>query len=257
VSVLASNALALACLLVPLWLVSVRVRNAGIVDPFWSILFLLVAANSVRLTGMTPGKALLLVAVGIWALRLWIHLLVRAWGQPEDPRYATFRRRYGPDRYWWVSLFQVFALQGALALVVSAPLAVGGAAPPPDPVSWWDGAGLALVAVGLGFEVVGDEQLRRFRADPTKHGRVLDTGLFRWTRHPNYFGEAVLQWGFWVMVLDAPWGWATAFGPAVMTLLLLRVSGVSMLDRHLVRSRPGYADYMARTSAFLPRRPRG
>lgn len=253
--VLLSNAAVLACLLVPLWLVSVRLRNAGIVDPFWSVLFLVVAANSIRLTGATPGKWLLLAAVAVWALRLFVHLLRRAWGQPEDPRYAGFRRRYGPQRYWWVSLFQVFVLQGALALVASAPLAVGGAAPAPDPVSALDLVGLVVVAVGLGLEWVADVQLRRFRSDPASRGTVLDTGLFRYSRHPNYFGEAVLQWGFWVMVLDAPWGWATAVGPALMTFLLVRVSGVAMLDRHLARSRPGYAEYMARTSAFVPRRP--
>ena len=121
-SVLASNALVLAALLVPLWVVSVRMRNASIVDPWWSILFLLVAANSVRLTGMTPGKVLLLTVVALWAIRLWAYLLRRNWGKPEDPRYAAFRAHYGPERYWWVSLFQVFALQGMLALAVSAPL---------------------------------------------------------------------------------------------------------------------------------------
>lgn len=253
---LASNALVLAALLVPLWVVSVRMRNASIVDPWWSILFLLVLLNSVRLTGVTPGKGLLLAVVALWAVRLWAYLLRRSWGGPEDPRYAAFRDHYGPQRYWWVSLFQVFALQGALALVVSAPLAVGGAAAGPDPISVTDGIGLVMFAVGFGVEVVGDGQLRRFRADPASRGRVLDTGLFRYTRHPNYFGEAVLQWGFWVMVLDVPWGWATAFGPALMTFLLVRVSGVSMLDKHLIGSRPGYERYMARTSAFVPRPPR-
>jgi steroid 5-alpha reductase family enzyme len=205
-SVLASNALVLAGLLVPLWAVSVRMRNASIVDPWWSILFLLVLANSVRLTGMTAGKGLLLVVVTLWAVRLWAYLLRRNWGMPEDPRYAAFRAHYGPQRYWWVSLFQVFALQGLLALAVSAPLAVGGAAGGPDPISSTDWVGLAVFTVGFGFEVVGDGQLRRFRADPASRGRVLDAGLFRYTRHPNYFGEAVLQWGFWVMVLDVPWG---------------------------------------------------
>jgi steroid 5-alpha reductase family enzyme len=256
-SVLASNAVVVALLLVPLWVVSVRMRNASIVDPWWSILFLVVAVNSARLTGLTPGKGLLVAVVALWAIRLWAYLLRRDWGKPEDPRYAAFRAHYGPERYWWVSLFQVFALQGVLALAVSTPLAVGGAAAPPDPISASDWIGLAVFAVGFGFEVIGDEQLRRFRADPASRGRVLDSGLFRFTRHPNYFGEAVLQWGFWVLVLDVPWGWATAFGPALMTFLLVRVSGVSMLDKHLIDSRPGYEQYMARTSAFVPRPPRG
>lgn len=243
-------------LMTALWVVSVRLRDASIVDPWWSIAFLLVTGHTALRTGVTPAKVLLLLVVGTWALRLWLHLLLRSRGKPEDPRYAGFRRRFGPDRYWWVSLFQVFLLQGALVVLISAPLQLAAAAAPPGPIAATDLAGLLVFAVGFLFEAVADRQLESFRRDPANRGKVLDTGLWRWSRHPNYFGEAVLWWGFWLLALGQPFGWATALAPGLMTFLLLRVSGVTMLDAHLKSSKPGYEDYVRRTSAFVPR-PRG
>ena len=243
-------------LMTALWVVSVRLRDASIVDPWWSIAFLLVTVHTALRTGMTPAKVLLVILVGTWSLRLWLHLLLRNHGRPEDPRYASFRRRYGPNRYWWVSLFQVFLLQGSLALLISAPLQLAAAAAPPGPISATDLAGLLVFTVGFLFEAVADRQLQSFRRNPANSGKVLDTGLWRWSRHPNYFGEAVLWWGFWLMALPQPLGWATVLAPAFMTFLLLRVSGVTMLDAHLKSSKPGYEDYVRRTSAFVPRPPR-
>lgn len=252
----AGNALAVLVLVTTLWLVSVKLRDASIIDPWWSMASLLVCARSVWGTGVTPGKTLLLVMVAAWALRLFLHLFVRSLGKAEDPRYAAFRRRFGPERYWWVSFFQVFLLQGALALVASAPLAVAGAAPSPDPIAWNDVAGAILFLVGFVIEAVADAQLARFRATPERRGQVLDEGLFRWSRHPNYFGETLVAWAFWLAALDARFGAFTVVGPAMMTWLLLRVSGVSMLDEHMLRTKPGYADYVRRTSPFFPRPPR-
>ena len=151
-----------------------------------------------------------------------------------------------------MSYLQVFLLQGSLALVVSSPLVAAALAPAPDPLRANDLLGALVFAVGLAFESVADAQLARFRRDPANAGRALDTGLWRYTRHPNYFGEALVQWGLWITALDAPYGLPTALGPALMTWLLLRVSGVAMLERRLVETRPGYADYVRRTSAFLP-----
>ena len=261
-SLLAANAALVLALMTALWVVSVRLRDASVVDPWWSMAFLLVAAHTVLRTGLTPGKTLFLAAVAGWALRLFLHLLVRSLGKPEDPRYAAFRARYGAERYWWFSFFQVFLLQGALVVAISAPLQVAASAPAPDPVSAFDVAGFALFAFGFAIETVADAQLAAFRRARAAEGpaapkRLLDTGLWRYSRHPNYFGEALVAWGFWLMCLDAPWGWATAFAPALMTFLLLKVSGVAMLDAHLAATRPGYADYVRRTSAFVPRRPRG
>lgn len=238
-----------------LWVVSVRLRDASIVDPWWSMLSLAVTVNTALRTGLGLRKWVLLAAVALWAVRLFVHLLVRSFGKPEDPRYAAFRRRFGVERYWWVSFFQVFVLQGALALVVSAPLQVAAAAPATGPFRWTDALGLALVAVGFLFEAVADAQLQRFRNDPSKRGRVLDTGLWSLTRHPNYFGEAVLAWGFGCFSVGEPLGLVALLGPALMTYLLVRVSGVSMLDEHLLATKPGYADYVARTPAFVPRWP--
>lgn len=239
-----------------LWVFSVARRDASIVDPWWSIAFLLVTAHTVLSTGLTPGKTLLLAMVTVWAIRLWLHLLLRSRGKPEDPRYAAFRRRYGLDRYWWVSFFQVFLLQGCLVVFISAPLQLAAAAGPPDPITWADLAGLLVFAIGLAFEIVADAQLQGFRDDPSRRGGVLDTGLWRFSRHPNYFGEAVLWCGFWLFAAGQPYGWATILSPLLMTFLLVKVSGVAMLDAHLAATRPGYSDYVRRTAAFIPRPPR-
>ena len=255
-TLLASNAALVLALMTLLWIVSVIRRDAGVVDPWWSIAFLLVTGNTVLATGITPAKTLLLVLVSAWALRLWLHLLRRSRGRPEDPRYAAFRRRYGPERYWWVSYFQVFLLQGLLVVVISAPLQLAAAAPRPDPIGPAAIAGLLVFLAGFVIEVVADARLQAFRDQPSSRGRVLDTGLWRWSRHPNYFGEALLWWGFWLSAVAHPWGWATVFAPALMTFLLVKVSGVALLDAHLAATRPEYAAYMRRTSGFIPRPPR-
>ena len=259
--VIGNVALVLA-LMTALWAVSVFLRDASIVDPWWSIGFLLVTALTVARTGLTPGKTLLLGMVGAWAIRLWLYLLSRSRGKAEDPRYAAFRRKYGAERYWWISFFQVFLLQGFLIVLISAPLQLAAAAGHPDPISLTDLLGLGLFVVGLLTEALADAQLNAFRAaralgGPGAQGPVLDSGLWRFSRHPNYFGEAVLWWGFFLCALDAPLGWATFLAPALMTFLLVKVSGVAMLDAHMAATRPEYADYIRRTSAFLLRPPRG
>lgn len=238
-----------------LWVASVIKRDVSIVDPWWSIAFLLVAANGVWRTEISPGKLLVLAAVAVWAVRLWAYLLWRSRNAPEDPRYVAFRQRFGPERYWWVSFFQVFLLQGVLAFLLSAPLLVSTAAGAEDPLSWTDAVALLLFVLGFTLESVADWQLHRFRTDPDRTG-ILDTGLWAWTRHPNYFGEALVAWAFWLFALDQPWGPATILAPIGMTYLLVRVSGVSMLDAHMRAIRPEYAAYIDRTSAFVPRPPR-
>jgi len=253
---LAFNAGLVMALMTVLWGVSFFLKDVSIVDPWWSIHFLLVTVSAAVQTGWSPAKVLLVGAVALWAVRLWFHLFRRSLGQPEDPRYAAFRRRFGPERYRWLSFFQVFMLQGALALAVSIPLQVAAAAPLPDAVTPWHVAGVLVFAAGFCFEAVADAQLTAFRADPARRGTVLDTGLWRYSRHPNYFGEAVLGWGFWLCALPQPYGAWSALAPALMTFLLLRVSGVAMLDKLLASTKPGYAEYMRRTSAFIPRPPR-
>jgi steroid 5-alpha reductase family enzyme len=236
------------------WGISVVRRDASVVDVFWGPGFG-IAAAVYFLQAPDPGLrgALVLGAVLLWSARLGVHLGAR-WirkGQ-EDYRYAAMRAGHG-RRFWLVSLGTVFLLQAALIWVLSWPLLAGMYGAGPLGVAGW--AGLALFLAGFLFESTADAQLARFRANPENRGAVLDSGLWRLSRHPNYFGEAVLWWGLWLLAADAG-GWWTVFAPLCMTLLLLRVSGVPLLEPHLAETRPGYADYVRRTSGFIPWLPR-
>lgn len=239
-------------MMVTLWLWSVVRKNASVVDPWWSMGFLAITLTLGSQMPKTPGRCLLAVLVAVWALRLWAYLLYRNWGTGEDSRYQAFREKYGPERYWWISFFQVFMLQGVLMLIISAPLQVAITKPTPDPVTLFDLLGAALVLVGLSFEAIADAQMAEFRNNSGHEGKVMNSGLWRYSRHPNYFGEALLWWGFWVSALDTPWGFCTIFAPILMTFLLLKVSGVTMLEDSLKDRKPKYADYIKKTSAFIP-----
>lgn len=249
------NVLLVLVLMSSLWVWSVIRSDASVVDPYWSMGFFLVTGSTVLQTGLTPGKTLLLVVVAAWALRLWVYLLRRARGKPEDPRYAAFRRRYGPERYWWVSFFQVFLLQGSLILLVSAPLQLAAAAPGPDPIGWLDGLAAAIALFGAGYEAVADAQLAAWKRRPDR-GEVMDQGLWRTSRHPNYFGEVLVAWGFWLFAASEQGGLVVLFAPVLMTWLLVRVSGVAMLDAQMAARGPAYRAYMERTPALIPGRPK-
>jgi steroid 5-alpha reductase family enzyme len=243
-------------LLTVLWAVSLVLRDASIVDVFWGTGFVFVAWTAYALADGSQDRALLLaLLVTAWGLRLTAHLAHRNLGKGEDYRYAEMRRRHG-DAWPLRSLFVVFWLQGALIWVVSLPVQVAMADPTPAGLGVLDWVGTAVWAVGLTFEAVGDWQLSRFKADPANRGKVMDRGLWRYTRHPNYFGDFCVWWGIWLVALTAGSTWWTVVGPAVMSVLLIRVSGVALLERSLSRRRKGYADYVARTSAFFPRPPR-
>lgn len=235
-----------------LWLLSLALKNASIVDVFWGLGFVLVAAGGVLLettdhSGTRSGLVFLLVAV--WGLRLALHILARNWGKPEDFRYAQWRQDHGP-RWWWMSFFQVFLLQGFLMWLISAPILAAQSSRVDPPLGWLDGLGILAWAVGFLFEAAGDWQLNRFKARPENRGKILTTGVWRYTRHPNYFGDALQWWGFYLLAAAAG-AWWTIFSPILMTFLLVRVSGVAMLERSL-EQRPGYAEYARRTSAFIP-----
>jgi steroid 5-alpha reductase family enzyme len=237
-----------------LWLVSLRLRDASIVDPFWAPGFSLVTvAYLLADDRFAPRGLLALVLVSLWAARLGIYLLRRNLRSGEDPRYRAMRDRHG-HRFGRVSLFTVFWLQAVLLWIISAPLL--GSVVSDAPLGAWDALGTALFLVGFLFEALADLQLNRFKADPANAGRVLDTGLWRYSRHPNYFGNAALWWGLYLVAVGGGAWWA-AFGPLLMTFLLLRVSGVTLLEKGLVRSRSGYREYVERTSAFVPWPPRG
>jgi steroid 5-alpha reductase family enzyme len=253
---LAINLAAIAVAMLVVWLVSLARRDASIVDVFWGLGFALVALVSNAFgDGAAARKTLVTVLVSAWGIRLAGYLLWRNWRQEEDYRYRAMRARHG-ERFPIVSLYLVFGLQGALIWIVSLPLQLAQMAPTPPHLTWLDAAGATLWAVGFGYEALGDWQLARFRAEPTNRGKVMDRGLWRYTRHPNYFGDAVLWWGFFLIALATPHGWASVVGPLLMTILLLRVSGVALLERGLKRRKPDYQAYIERTSAFIPWPPR-
>jgi steroid 5-alpha reductase family enzyme len=234
------------------WLLSLLKHNVSIVDTLWSLLFLFAAASYAAVAPrLTPRAIGVLVLVAIWALRLSIHITRRNWGGGEDRRYQAMRARNQPH-FALKSLYLVFALQALLAWIVSLPLFA--AITSASPLGILDLAGCILWLLGFCFEAVGDWQLARFTADPANRGRVLDEGLWRYTRHPNYFGEFVLWWGFYLIALSAGAWWSIA-GPALMSVLLLRVSGVTLLEKDIGERRPEYADYRRRTNAFFPGTP--
>ena len=251
-SPLLATAAALLLATTALWGLSVKLRDAGIVDIFWGLGFAVVAWTAVAVSG-GPGPRPWLVAalVTVWALRLAGYLLWRNAGKPEDYRYQTIRASRGPG-FWWQSLFVVFWLQGALIWFVSLPVQAAVTAAGPDRLGPLDAVGAALWAVGLFFEAVGDAQLARFKADPANKGQVMDRGLWRYTRHPNYFGDFCVWWGLYLLACSTPLGPYSALSPVVMTTLLLKVSGVGLLERTITERRPAYRDYIARTSAFFP-----
>lgn len=238
------------------WLVSVAVRDASIVDIFWGLGFVGVAAIGFALgDGVSGRKTFIFILIAIWGVRLATYIGIRNHGAGEDPRYVKMRENAG-DSFWWSSLFKVFWLQGAIMWIVALPLMAIAAGGSPSFLSVSDVVGLVLWAVGLYFEAVGDWQLRRFKADPANKDKVMDRGLWRYTRHPNYFGDAAMWWGVAVIAIGVPWGWATLVGPALMTFFLMKVSGVALLEKSLQNTKPQYADYVRRTSAFLPRPPK-
>ena len=239
-----------------LWLVSLVLRDAAIVDSFWSLGFVLcvwIYAGGPAADPWSPDPRWVhALAVTLWGLRLSLHIArrhMKAGG--EDYRYAEMRRKAGPS-FKWRSLVTVFWLQGALILVIGLPLLFTQAGERADTWLATDLLFLILFTVGLFFETVADWQLSRFKAEPSNRGRVLDSGLWRYSRHPNYFGDAVVWWAFGVSALGSAGGVYTLVCSLLMTFLLLKVSGVSLLEKTIVDRRPAYASYIARTSAFFP-----
>lgn len=243
----------IAALAIAAWTLCTVRRNVGLVDVFWSLFFLLAAVVYAAVAAPAgPRTGLVLLLVLAWSLRLATYLVARNWNAPEDRRYQAIRARNQPH-FEWKSLYLVFGLQGLLAWIISAPLAAAIVAP--APLGALDLAGALLATFGIVFETVADAQLGRFRRDPHSAGRVLDQGLWRWSRHPNYFGECCVWWGFYLIALAGGGVW-TVFAPLLMTLLLLRVSGVTLLEKDIGERRPQYRAYVDRTSAFFPWPPR-
>lgn len=230
------------------WIVSIAKKDASIVDSLWSILFLAGAAVYFMDGPRSERAVLVLALTAAWALRLSIYITVRNWGEPEDHRYQAIRKRNSPH-FAFKSLYVVFLLQAILAWIVSIPLLAG--ATSTQSLGLLDYLGAAVVVFGTLFEAIGDWQLSKFKADSANKGQVMDRGLWRYTRHPNYFGECCVWWGFYLIAL-ATGGWWSVIGPLVMTTLLLKVSGVALLEKDISKRRPEYRRYVERTNAFIP-----
>ena len=237
-----------------LWQLSLRLRDASIVDIAWGPFFLLQAAvyATLRPDGFDGRQLLVLGLVAVWAVRLATHIAARHAGKGEDDRYARWRRQHG-EAWPLRSLFQVFWLQGLLAWIIGAPLLVAMSAP--DGWTPFDAIGAGIWLIGFLFEAVGDYQLTAFIRDPANRGRTMRSGLWRYTRHPNYFGDATQWWGLWLIAAGLG-GWWAVLGPIAMTVLLVRVSGAGLLEQTITDRRPDYADYLRTTSAFIPLPPK-
>ena len=259
--VTALAAAALAVLFIGLWAVSLRLSDVSIVDPAWGPAFVVVAlvcligGDASAGPGGEARRWLLFGLTAVWGLRLGGYLLARKLADPsEDRRYTKMRERRGEASFALYSLGVVFLLQALLVLIVSLPLQV--AAERRAGLDWITWIGVALWAVGLFFEAVGDEQMRRFKARSDSSGQVMDRGLWRYTRHPNYFGDFCVWWGLWLVALGAGGTWWTVVGPLVMSFLLIKGSGAALLEKDISERRPQYREYIERTSGFIPRPPR-
>jgi steroid 5-alpha reductase family enzyme len=227
-----------------------------VIDVFWGLGFVAVGLTGFVLSaghGDPTRRFLVAGLTAVWGLRLAVHIGWRGRGEPEDPRYDQLLSRARGSRSAY-ALRMVYLLQGVSLWFISWPVQV--AQYDPDSLTIVSYLGVAVFAVGLFFESVGDLQLARFKANPANKGAVLDYGLWRYTRHPNYFGDACVWWGLWLLAADSWLGFATVVCPLLMSYLLLRRTGKPLLEAHLSKTRPGYADYVRRTSGFVPLPPR-
>lgn len=248
-------AITIAIIMASTWLLSVIIKNASIVDIVWGAGFAITSwALALTVDGDSGRQVLLAIMVGVWGTRLAVYLAMRNIGHGEDWRYKAMRKKAG-KKFPVSSLITVFGLQGVLMWVVSLPVQFGNgdSSPGVGPLAV---IGIMVWLVGLSFEAIGDLQLARFKKNPANAGKVMDTGLWSLTRHPNYFGDALLWWGIGIVGAETGSGVIGFVGPLVMTFFLLRVSGVPMLERSLSKRREGYAEYVARTSPFFPRPPK-
>jgi steroid 5-alpha reductase family enzyme len=235
-----------------IWLISVAIKNVSIVDSFWGPGFVIACCFYFLRTGGTDiRKIILLTLITIWGFRLSLYITLRNRGKGEDFRYKEFRKKYGDTRYWWISFFQTFLLQGLLMWFISAPLLGAQFSSVIKPIGFTDYLGIACWLIGFTFEAGGDYQLSKFRSNPENKRKVLNKGFWRYTRHPNYFGDATVWWGYGLICISAG-SYIPVLGSVLMTALIIKVSGVALLEKTLVNQKPGYKEYVENTSAFLP-----
>ncbi|MSR09167.1 MAG: DUF1295 domain-containing protein [Gammaproteobacteria bacterium] len=236
------------------WLLSLALRNVGVVDIFWG-LAIAGAGGAWLLLQPDPGPrgALALLLAVLWAVRLALHILWRNRGKPEDRRYRVIRANNEPN-FPVKSLYIVFLLQAVLAWLVAMPL-LGTALSTAGPLGFVDLLGVLVWLAGFLLQATADAQLARFQQRADADRAVMNQGVWRYSRHPNYFGEFLMWWGIWLIAV-AGGAWWTFFGPLLITFFLLKVSGVALTEKDIGSRRPEYADYIRRTSAFVPRPPR-
>ena len=251
-SILGWNFAALLTMMFIGWLISLVFNNVTVVDTLWGLGFVLVAWITFFLADGYPArKWLISVLTTLWGLRLAAHLSWRNWGAGEDPRYVSWRKAAG-DRFWLVSLFKVFLLQAVFLWVISLALQIGQLAPLPDHLTGLDYLGLSVWLLGFFFESVSDFQLARFKADSRNEGQVMKQGLWAYSRHPNYFGESLIWWGIFLIALATPNSWWTVMSPIVITTVLLKMTGIPLMEKSIADQRPGYIEYIKSTNAFFP-----
>lgn len=255
-ALLGLNLALIVAVMLGLWGLALRLKDVSFVDGVWPLGMLMLAlATWPQTSGDPTRKGLLLWLCAVWALRLGVHLLKRWRRNGADGRYVEIVESQEREQGWSfarTALLFVFLPQAFLGWLTCLPVQLGQIAVLP-PVGWlgWTGAG--IVVVGIAFESIGDAQLAAFKKDPANKGRVLDTGLWRYTRHPNYFGDACVWWGLWLIAAETGWvGVASIVGPIFLTFTLTRWSGIGITEKATSKSKPGYADYVRRTSAFVP-----
>ncbi len=250
--ILLGNLVWVLLMMLGIWVVSVRLKDVSIVDSFWGLGFVLIAWRTCLFADGFPPRQFLIVALTtLWGLRLSAYLYGRKRGKPEDPRYAAMREKRGGS-FWWMSLFTVFLLQGVILWVISLPVQAGQLSMSPERMTVLDRIGFLLWLVGFIFEAVADAQMARFKADPANRGKVMRAGLWAFTRHPNYFGESLMWWGMYAVALSTPCSAWTVISPLLITFLLLKVSGVTLLEKAMLERGDEYRDYIESTSAFIP-----
>jgi steroid 5-alpha reductase family enzyme len=238
-----------------LWLVSLVVKDASIIDAFWGLGFVVLAwfYHFQVADNQNVRSFVLCILTSLWGVRLALHIGIRNHGKGEDYRYQAWRLEHGKN-FWWVSFFRVFLLQGFLLWIIAVPLLIGQVSTEKN-LQLFDYLGITIWIIGFLFEAFGDWQLVQFKKNSNNKGKLLTSGLWKYTRHPNYFGDAFLWWGYFCFTISVGVYW-TIFSPILMTFLLMRVSGVALLEKKLVETKPQYKEYIEKTSAFFPMMPK-
>jgi steroid 5-alpha reductase family enzyme len=234
------------------WGLSLYCKNVTVVDSLWGLGFVLIAwLTFLMADGFFGRKVLITLLTSIWGLRLSLHLTWRNWGHGEDPRYGGWREMSG-EKFWLVSLFKIFLMQAVFLWAIALCLQWGQISTQPASLTFLDFTGIGIWGIGFFFEATSDFQLARFKADPANKGRVMDQGLWAYSRHPNYFGECLIWWGVFLIALSTPASGWTLISPILITAVLLKMTGVPLMEKTIVHTRPGYSAYIARTNSFFP-----